>query len=149
MEKKIQSIREVKLYGVRVLVGTFDKHNPESIYLDGTISLEGTLDYYALENVKDELDAVLYQWIKNQDDYDRKRYVKLVDIPDIKTRQKPKTSRVHFDVTLLHKQPHSWKEAVEVARGHILPLYEEIVRMVLSNELRLQEFKGYNAKSDD
>lgn len=148
MEKKIQSVREVKLFGVRVLVGTFDKHHPGDIYIDGTISLDGTLDIYALDNARSDLDETLYQWVKNQEDYHTKNYVKIVEIPDTaRTTRKPKTSRLHFDLSLVHKQPHSWKEAVEIARKHILALYEEIVRVVLTNDLRLQDFYGYNNKT--
>lgn len=149
MEKKIQSVREIKLFGVRVIVGTFDKHNPGDIYFDGTINLEGSgVTKEALDCLKEDLHDGLYSWIKNQDDYDRRRYIKKVECPDtFREQYKQKRTKVRFDLSLIQKQPLSWKETVEVARKHINDLYPTIVHAVILNGLELQDFSGYNNKS--
>lgn len=153
MEKKVSSEKVVKLYGLRVIVGTFDKHNPESIYIDGTINLDSTKDDASMSNAKNIVDEALYQWLQEQDDYDRKRYVKVVTYPSasVKSSYRGTTTRIKFDLSLLHKEKHNWKEAVEIASKHLLGMYEHIVRAVVSNGLQLQDFKGYRRKgqSDD
>lgn len=146
MEKKIESKVEVKLYGVRVILGTFDKHNPTDIYVDGTININGdTATMETLENAKYDLSRALYNWVKNQDDYDRRKYIKKVECPDT-FRNKGKRTKLKFDMSLLPKQPRNWNETVEVARGHVMDLYKRIADVVLLNGLELLPFDGYNSK---
>ena len=147
MEKKIETKVEIKLYGVRVVVGTFNKHNPTDIYMDGTINLDGgSATYEALESLKDELHDGLYQWLKSQDDYDKRKYVKKVESPDT-FRNKGKRTKLRFDLSLLQKRTLDWKETVEVARKHIMDIYKLIIEAVVLNGLELLPFDGYNNKA--
>ena len=148
MEKKVSSEKVVKLYGLRVIVGTFDKHHPQSIYIDGTINLDSTKDNASMSNAKNIVDEALYKWLQEQDDYDRKRYIKVVTYPSasVKSSYKGTTTRIKFDLTLVHKEDHTWNEAVEIARKHLLGMYEHIVKTTVSNGLQLQDFKGYRRK---
>lgn len=149
MEKKIESSVEVKLYGVRIIIGTFDKHKPRDIYLDGTINLKGdTATKVNLESAKTELSKSLYQWLRSQDDYDKAKYIKKVEYPDtFRDQYKSKRTKLRFDMSLLPKQPRSWNETVEVAKGYIMDLYQRIVDVVLLNGLELLPFDGYNNKA--
>lgn len=146
MGKKIETKEEIKLYGVRIIIGCFDKHNPQDIYLDGTININGnTATFEALESVKDELHDCLYEWVKSQGDYDKRKYIKKVESPDT-FRNKGKRTKLKFDLSLLLKQPRCWSETVEIARGHVMDLYKRIVDVVLLNGLELLPFDGYNSK---
>ena len=145
----IHSERIVKRYGLRAKVGTFDKHNPKTFFIDATINIDGTKDLASMCKARDLIDDALYAWLQEQEHYDRKRYVKIVDVPETSTRAATKstTNHLHFDLSLLQKQPRSWNETVEVATKHLGELYESISRSVTGNGLSLQDFKGYRAKS--
>lgn len=145
MEKKIASTKVVTLFGLRAIVGTFDKHDPKSIYFDGTINIKGTSDKEALTLARDLIDDAMLAWLKSQDDYDRKRYVKIVERPE-SDRYVSKNTKLHFDLTLLQLQPRNWKETVEVVSKHLMTMYEDIVRAVLMSGLELKDFKGFNSK---
>ena len=148
MEKKISSERVVNLFGMRAIVGTFDKHDPCSIYIDSTINIEGTKDIEQMKCAKEFIDESLYEWLQNQDDYDRKLYIKVVQYPET-VRGTSKTTKLHFDLTLKPLNTLTWNKTVEVARGHLMRIYEEVVRNVLTCGLKLKAFKGYNYKTGE
>lgn len=147
----IHSEAIIKKFGLRAKLGTFDKHNPQTLYVDATINIDGTKDLKSMCRVRDLIDDVLFSWLQEQEHYDRKRYVKIVDIPETSTRTtyRSTTNHLHFDLSLLQKQPLSWKETVKIASKHIGELYESIAKSVTGNGLALQDFKGYRRKKLD
>ena len=137
----------MKLFGMNAIIGTFDKHNPKSLYLDITLFLDGSASLESLELAKELLDGSLYAWVKSQDDYDRTNYIKIVRCPDVKMYSKlsKKTAKMHIDLTLVQKQILEWKEAVKVAKGHMMELYQTIVEAIVCSGLELKDFKGYRS----
>lgn len=144
----MNSERIVKKHGLRAKVGTFDKHKPETIYIDATINIDGTKDLASMCQARDLIDEALFHWLQEQEHYDRKRYVKIVDIPETTTRTtyRSTTNHLHFDLSLLQKQPRSWNETVEIITKHLGNMYDAIAESVTGKGLSLQDFKGYRRK---
>ena len=144
--KKICGKVVVRMFGLRVIVGTFDKHNPRSIYLDGTINCEGTNDIDALGCVETELGEVFKEWVKNQDFYDRKRNIRIIKalIENDRRRYVGVNKHIKFDVTLIQNRTPNWKESVEIARKNIVALYANIVKTIEKNGLVLKDFAGHH-----
>lgn len=151
MEKKIASEKVVLLYGMRAIIGTFDKHNPTSIYIDGTINIEGECEREQLKCAKEMLEDALVEWVRSQSDYDRKRYVKIVEYPETSNKQKytSKTSKLRFDLTLKPIEKQKWSQIVELTKGHLMNIYKQVVSVILSCGLELKDFKGYNFKTGE
>lgn len=148
----MESRTEHKLNGIRTIVGTMDKANPKTVYWDSTISINGTQDLTAMSEATSDIDDYLTEWIRyNQDDYDKKRYIKLVTYPDSEQRTTShyvaKTRRLHYELTLLHKDNQTWETAVEISNKHLDKIYDGIARIVSKHGLVLQNFRGYNNKT--
>lgn len=144
--KKIESKVVVKMYGLRVIVGTFDKHRPDTIYYEGTINCDGTgLDAKKLRVINGELRQVFDDWIDTQDVYQR-YYIKVVDTLDTDDRYKPKNKHIKFDLTVKHLKPHRWDEAIELARSQIMCLYNKIAEVVVRNGMVLLDNPGHNSR---
>lgn len=149
VDKEIETKVEVKLYGVRAVIGSFDKHNPTTIYFDITVNIKGdTVTKEGLESAKNELSKALYEWLRNQDDYDKAKYIKKVEYPDTFRERYVKVTRtkLNIDLSLLQKHTLNWKETVEVAKTHLMEIYQKIVDVVLLNGMELMPFAGYNNK---
>ena len=148
MGKHVESRTEHRAKGIRTVVGTFVKDNPQSIYWDCTISIDGTKDIDAMIDASNDIDDYLTNWIRyEQDDYNKKRYVKLVTYPEESKHSTyvAKTRRLHFELTLLHNNPQTWASAVEIADKHLYKIDAAIERIIARNGLNLQAFKGYNS----
>lgn len=146
-DKKIASERTMKLFGMNAIIGTFNKHNPKTLYFDITLFVDGAASLESLELAKELLDGSLYAWVKSQDDYDRTNYIKIVRYPDVKMYSKmtKKTAKMHIDLSLTQKQVLEWKEAVKVAKEHMMELYQAIVEAIVCSGLELKDFKGYRS----
>ena len=151
----IESKSVVKLFGLRVIIGTFDKHNPTTIYYSGTINCEGgTYDGEQLRKVGLELKKVFDSWIKSQTVYET-YYIRLVDVQDDYNKERnwnyikyvPKNKHLKFELTVKHKKQLPWKEVVEVAKNQVMLLYPEIKNVIDGNSMKLKDFKGHNLKS--
>lgn len=155
MAKQIETNKTYKLFGLRVIVGTFDKHNPTTLYFAGTINCEGFLyDGDLLRKVGIELKQVFDSWIKKQEDYDR-QYIRIVDMQDDWNKAHswnhityhPKNKHIKFDLTLKLKKRQPWKEAAENARNNIDMFYPDIVEVIGRNGMILKDFKGNTLES--
>lgn len=146
--KKIESREVVKMFGLRVIIGTFDKHNPDTIYYDGTINCEGNsdgVDKNKLRVLNGELRRVFDEWLHTQSVY-YTQYIMVVNTLDTDSRYKPKNKHIKFDITVKHLKPHRWGEAVDIAKAELTGLYPKIVNMVNSHGLILRNEEGHNLR---
>lgn len=137
----------VKMYGLRVIVGSFDKHNPVTLYYEGTVNCEGTNDYRALKKVEDRLKELFDKWILEQEDYEQK-YIRVFNsnYNCERTKYVGKNKHISFEITLKQKQLRPWSEAADAAKRNLTNLYDRIVKAVEDSGLVLKDFPGHNKK---
>ena len=136
--REIQSKFVVKFFGVKMIVGTFNKHNPKTIYVDGDIKFTGDRDFDSSVKFGKDLLKCLEVWKESVDDYGD--WIKVIKPYDGIFNKYTNTKKKHigFDMTLAIKQPHiTWKEAAKNAKTNLSVLYEDIVELACKNGLKL------------
>ena len=140
IQKKIESKTDFRWEGLRVIVGTFDKHNPSTVYYEGTINLEGS-DYenkYG-KQIKKQLEDLFRGWMREQEVY-KDNYILIVDTltMDEHSDYTAKNKHIKFDLTLVHRNSINWTEAKAYAKQELDKLYVGIAEIITGYGVRLK-----------
>ena len=121
--------------GITIKFGTFNKHNPKVVYIDGILAINGeTADYDKVTEFDKELLRILEDWKQNLGDYYDKQWIRVINAFNHLQNKYANTKRKHFafEATLKLNNPNpKWKEVVKEAEKNLYMLSEMITESAL------------------
>lgn len=137
-----------KIPGLSLTLGSVDKSNPTTVFLEGHIIYGNTQSISAVRSLESCVRSWFINWLKEQEEYDRKNYILVTDAHDKSSREfgmrsEAKWKHLQFELHLKKiGRSFNWVETVAYWEPIIKDIQEYVRTTTKDSGLNMQTKTG-------
>lgn len=138
-----------RMPGLTIELGTVKKSNPETVFIDCSVTYKHTTDLDAVRCLKEDVRKMLKARIDEQVEYDKKNFILVIEafdssIDEFNEHRNRNGKWKHLTFQLHLKKigrPFTWVETVDYVTPIMLDIRERLIQLLADNGLELKSRK--------